>query len=73
MGGTAPSLLQNTGYPLQALEGALQGHAIAHTLDKAIEHAGIHDAPNPCQRPRGNHAETTEVGNLSNAVISLNY
>lgn len=61
MGGTSPSLLQDTGYPLQALEGALQGHAVANTLNKSIENAGIHDAPNPCDHPTDNHTETSEV------------
>lgn len=70
MGGTGPSLLQDTGYPLQALEGALKGHAIANTLNKSIENAGIHDGPNPCQRPPHKHTETTEVCCSKNFLIT---
>ena len=72
MGGTGPSLLQDTGYPLQALEGALQGHAVANTLNKSIDNAGIHDGPNPCQSPFGNRTETTQVCRLITCLLSWN-
>ena len=44
MGGTEPSLLQDTGYPLQAVEGALHGREDA-SLRATLENAGTHDVP----------------------------
>lgn len=45
MGGTEPSLLNDTGYPLQAVEGVLDGKMIGSSLRDTIDTAGMHDVP----------------------------
>lgn len=61
MGGTEPSLLQDTGYPLQALEGALEGHNVTANLHHTIQNAGTHDAPRSSLSTSDRHREASEV------------